>query len=89
MNWVRDFTVNEGHNPPVRNVEDAPAPMRQELIDLVYGLSEQNPHAVPERRIHGIIGQSLGVDIAGEPYGGSVMLRDATLDVLTGIEFMT
>jgi hypothetical protein len=70
MNWVRDFTLNEGHNPPVRNVEDAPAPMRQELIDLIFGISEQNPHAVAERRIHRIIGQSLGVGAAGEPYGG-------------------
>jgi hypothetical protein len=70
MNWVRDFTLNEGHNLPVRNVEDAPAAMRQEFIDLVFGLSEQNPRAIAERRLHGIIGQSLGVAIAGEPYGG-------------------
>lgn len=70
MNWVRDFTLNEGHNPPVRNIEDAPAPMRQEFIDLVFGLSEHNAHAIAERQLQRIIGQSLGVGIAGEPYGG-------------------
>ncbi len=70
MNWVRNFTAHEGHNPPARNVEDAPAPMRQEFIDLVFGISEQNPQAIAERRLHRIIGQSLGVGAAGEPYGG-------------------
>lgn len=70
MNWVRDFGVNEGHNPPARNIEDAPQPMRQELIDLIFGFSEQNPAAIQDRLLHRIIGQSLGVGAAGEPYGG-------------------
>lgn len=70
MNWVRDFTLNEGRNLPVRNVEDAPAPMRQEFIDLVFGLTEQNPHCVADRHLHRVISQSLGISVAGEPYGG-------------------
>jgi len=70
MNWVRDFTLNEGPNPPLRNVEDAPREMRQELIDLIFGLGEQNPQAVTERHLHRVIGQSLGIGVAGEPYGG-------------------
>jgi hypothetical protein len=70
MNWVRDFNFNAGANPPIRNVEDAPAPMRQEFVDLVFGLAEQNPHAVGEQRLHRIIAQSLGVGAAGQPYAG-------------------
>jgi len=70
MNWVRDFTLNQVGNPPARNVEDAPQPMRQELTDLILGLSEQNPGTIQTGRLHGIMGQSLGVAIAGQPYGG-------------------
>lgn len=70
MNWIRDFSLNEGHNPPGRTVEDAPAGMRQEFIDLVFGIVEQNQHVIAERQLQRIIGQSLGVGIAGEPYGG-------------------
>jgi hypothetical protein len=70
MNWIRNFGAQEGHVPPVRNVEDAPQEMRQELIDLVFGLAEQNPEAIPAERLHRIIGQSLGIGIAGQPYGG-------------------
>ena len=70
MNWVRDFSNQEGHLPPARNTEDAPQPMRQELIDLFFALAEQNPGTVPEERIHRIIGQSLGAGIASQPYGG-------------------
>jgi len=70
MNWVRDFTLNQGHNPPGRDVEDAPAAMRQEFIDLAFGLAEQNPHALGEQQIHRIICQSLGVGAAAGPYGG-------------------
>lgn len=70
MNWIRDFSTQEGHIPPARDVEDAPQPMRQELIDLCFGLAEQNPRAIGEERIHRVICQSLGVGAAGQPYGG-------------------
>lgn len=70
MNWIRDFGNLEGHEPPARNVEDAPNGMRQELIDLIFGLAEQNPEALLAERLHRIVGQSLGIGIAGQPYGG-------------------
>jgi hypothetical protein len=70
MNFVRDFTLNEGHVPAARDVQDAPPAMRQELVDLVFGLSEQNPNAIADQRLHRVIGQSLGLGIAGNPYGG-------------------
>src|ERR1700693_121690 len=70
MNWARAFNFNAGANPPVRNVEDAPVPMRQEFVDLVFGLAEQNPNAVREERLHRIILQSFGFGAAGQPYAG-------------------
>jgi len=66
----RDFSIQEGHIPSGRNLEDAPDGMRQELIDLFFGLAEDNPGAVSDGRIHRVIGQSLGVGAAGQPYGG-------------------
>lgn len=69
MNWVRGFNLNMGA-PPVRNVEDAPAAMRQEFVDLVFGLAEQNPHAVMEERLYRISLQSLGFHVAGQPHAG-------------------
>lgn len=70
MNWVRDFTLNQANLQAARTVEDAPAPMRQELTDVFFGIAEQNAGAVAEERLHRIIGQSLGVGAAGQPYGG-------------------
>ncbi len=55
---------------PTRSIEDAPEPMRQELIDLVFALAEQNPRGITEERMHRIISQSLGVLPSGQPYGG-------------------
>ncbi len=69
MNWVRDFTA--GHQPnQVRNVEDAPPQMRQELVDVFFGIAEQSGGALPEERLHRTISQSLGFAPAGNPYGG-------------------
>ncbi len=70
MHWVRDFTFQDGHIPTTRNREDAPDGMRQELVDLIFGLSEHNPNAISDRHLHRVICQSLGVGAAGEPYGG-------------------
>lgn len=70
MHWIRDFTDQEGHIPPVRNVEDAPQPMRQELVDVFFGVAEQNPGTVQQERIHRVICQSLGVGASANPYGG-------------------
>ena len=41
MNWIRDFGMQEAAQP-ARTVEDASREMRQELIDLFFGLAEQN-----------------------------------------------
>ena len=51
-------------------MEDAQQPMRQELIDLFFGLCEQNPDSVSAERIHRIACQGLGVRASGNPYGG-------------------
>lgn len=69
MNWVRDFTTeNQPH--PLRDVEDAPPQMRQELVDAIFGIAEQSGGAVLEERLHRIISQCLGMAPAGNPYGG-------------------
>jgi hypothetical protein len=70
MNWIRDFSIQQGGIPPGRNIEDAPEPMRQELIDLFFGLAEDSNGAVSGERIHRVVCQSLGVGAAGQPYGG-------------------
>jgi len=69
LNWVRDFTAGQQPNP-LRNLEDAPPQMRQELVDVFFGIAEQSGGAVPEERLHRTISQSLGVAPAGNPYGG-------------------
>jgi len=32
MNWVRDFSMQQGGIPRGRNIEDAPEPMRKNLL---------------------------------------------------------
>ena len=70
VNWIRDFSAQEGHYPRVRNVEDAPQPMRRELLDLFFGLAEQNPATISDTRVYNVIYQSLGMGFAANPYGG-------------------
>ncbi len=71
MNWARDFGRQEGPAPPARNVEDAPREMRQELLDVFFGLAEQNVGGgLSDARIHRVVSQSLGIHPAGNPYGG-------------------
>jgi hypothetical protein len=70
MGWIRDFTQQQGDMPPSRNIEDAPQSMRQELIDVFFSLTEQNPHTVQQDRLHRVICQSLGVRVSANPYGG-------------------
>ena len=70
MNWIRDFGMQEGAQP-ARTVEDATREMRQELVDLFFGLAEQHPGGgLSDERLHRIISQSLGIAPAGIPYGG-------------------
>lgn len=44
--------------------------MRQELVDVFFGIAEQSGGALAEERLHRTISQSLGVAPAGNPYGG-------------------
>jgi hypothetical protein len=71
MHWIRDFSHQEGHIPPVRNVEDAPQPMRQELLDAIYLVAGQTKGRVnADRDLYFVISQSLGVQAAANPMGG-------------------
>lgn len=68
-NHVRGFTTAEGHVPLGRTVDDAaPNGLRQEYVDLVLYLAEQNH--LDLARIHQAATQSLGMLPAAEPYGG-------------------
>ena len=71
MVYIRDFN-NREQAPLQRNVEDAPPGMRQELTDLFFALVEQlpQPNPLPRDQLHQVISQSLGVQAAGQPYGG-------------------
>src|SRR5215213_3133145 len=71
MAHIRDFN-NRERATPLRNVEDAPHGMRQELIDLFFTLVEDLPRPNPltPDHLYRIISQSLGIQAAGNPYGG-------------------
>lgn len=70
MGGFREFTGR--HLQPVaRNVDnDAPGPMRQELIDFAFHLAAQTAGQVSDRRIYEITGLMLGAGITPNPYGG-------------------
>lgn len=70
MNWIRTFSAQEGNVPPARNVEDAPRGMRQEFVDLAFGLVEQQPGVLDDDHLCKVICQTLGVQASGVPYGG-------------------
>lgn len=71
MNWVRNFSDQEGHVPPLRNVEDAPPHMRQEFVDAVYlAAGESNGRLDVDRDLYLTIIQSLGYEAAGNPHAG-------------------
>jgi hypothetical protein len=71
MTHFRDFTSSKEFPPKVRNVDsDAPAGMRQELIDLIFHIAEHNSDVLNDELIHRIICQCLGISASGQPYGG-------------------
>ena len=71
MTHFRDFTSSKEFSPKVRNVDsDAPTGMRQELIDLIFHISEHNSPPLSAELIHRIICQSIGTYASGQPYGG-------------------
>lgn len=71
MAHIRDF--NNRERPALqRNVEDAPQGMRLELVDVFFNLIEHlpQPNPLPRDQLHQVIGQSIGVQTAANPYGG-------------------
>jgi len=69
MTYLHAFTALE-LAPVTRTVDnDAPAPMRNELVDAIFQPIEQN---APTQAMHfyRVILQSLGRQVAGDPYGG-------------------
>ncbi len=71
MTHFRDFTSSKELSPKIRNVDsDAPAGMRQEIIDLVFHITEHNSSFLDDGLIHRIICQSIGAHASGQPYGG-------------------
>lgn len=83
MNWIRDFSAQEGHGSTVRNVEDAPQPMRQELIDVIYLVAGQSDGRVDaDRDLYFVIIQGFGYEAAGNPHAGRRQRigRDISID---------
>jgi len=71
MGGIRNFGEQQGHAPPLRIVDsDAPAPMRQELLAVIYELLLQGGAALNENMIYYGIEQMLGVQAAGNPMAG-------------------
>lgn len=71
MNHIRRFSNSQGQNPTVRNIDaDAPSGMRQELVDLIFHISEQTQMGPQPRDICHIACQSLGIQAIGNPAAG-------------------
>lgn len=70
LSWIRDFSAQAGPTPETRNLEDAPQPMRQELIDLFFSLAEHHEDEIPAEHIYRVTCQSLGNSASGVPYSG-------------------
>jgi hypothetical protein len=67
----REFSSSDHFSPPLRNIDnDAPEPMRQELVDLIFHLVEQHFPPLSDDRLYRIVCQSLGVKTSGQPYAG-------------------
>jgi len=69
VNWVRSFSGGTDDGG-ARNVEDAPRPMRQELVDLFFTIAEHSPDDIPVEHIYHASAQSLGIEAPGVPYSG-------------------
>jgi hypothetical protein len=68
MDSIRGFSASEGYAPPGRTLEDAPQPMRQELIDALYAVARLTQGGLDvDRDLYLIIEQSLGKQAAGNP----------------------
>jgi len=68
---IRGFSIPEGRIPPIRDIEDAPAAMRQELLDAFYLVAGQTQGQLDvDNHLYLVISQCLGVQAAGNPMGG-------------------
>jgi hypothetical protein len=70
MSWVRSFSGQSGDGAGVRDVEDAPGAMRQELVDLFFSIAEHNQDEISPEHIYRATSQSLGIHASGMPYSG-------------------
>jgi len=72
MAQFRGFSSQEGLNPAVRTIDAAaPDEMRQELVDVIFSIAENNEgDYIRSRRIYEISQQSIGAVIKPNPYGG-------------------
>jgi hypothetical protein len=70
VNWIRGFSEQSPGSSGVRNLEDAPPPMRQELVDLFFSLAEHNQEEIPPQHVYQVICQSLGIRPSGSPHSG-------------------
>lgn len=71
MGGIRDFGAQEGHFPAVRNVDnDAPLPMRQEILAVAYDVLPMCRGGLTEETIYYGIEQLLGEQAAGNPMAG-------------------
>ena len=68
---LRNFAAQQGHVPPLRNVDnDVPPAMRQEILAATYDLLPLCGAALTEAQIYYGIEQMLGVQAAGNPMAG-------------------
>jgi hypothetical protein len=70
VSYVRTFSGHSGGDSGPRALEDAPGPMRQELVDLIFSIAEHNYEEIPPEHVYRVIGQSLGIHASGVPYSG-------------------
>lgn len=71
MGGIRNFAAQQGHVPPVRNVDnDVPPAMRQEILAATYDLLPLCGAALTEAELYYGIEQMLGVQAAGNPMAG-------------------
>ena len=69
MSWIRGFS-SQDNIVSTRDLEDAPQAMRQELVDLFFGIAEHNQDEISSEHLYRVVSQSLGIKTSGNPYGG-------------------
>jgi hypothetical protein len=65
---THDFSGGPDHPQPARTIDDAaPQAMRNQLIDVAFSVTQHSGGHPTEAQLHQAIGQSLGVQVAGNP----------------------